>query len=193
VLSPKHLLAAATLVFLGVWFLLFRPAFLGGPTSYVIVSGNSMEPTIYTGYLALVLKQGSYSVGDVVAFRVAGGETRGSRVPEGGGIIIHRIIGGNDAEGYRMQGDNNDWVDPWRPTGDEIVGKAIGFVPRLGGLFNYLQDPLRLALAVGAFSIYISLAGFFLTKPVGRTRERRRMLRMRQARRRGGLASWLPA
>ena len=159
----KLVLRVLALAIVVSWFFLLRPAFLDGPASYVIVSGISMEPTMYTGDLALALKQGSYTVGDVVAFRVEEGETRGYRVPEGGGIVIHRIIGGDAQSGYLMQGDNNSWVDPWQPAQDKVVGRAVFFIPRLGAVFSYLQDPLRLSLAVGGLSIYISLA----IRPVG--------------------------
>ena len=65
-----------------------RPGpFLGGPASYVIVSGHSMEPTLYTGDLVVVHQRDEYSVGDMVAFEI-----------EGGSQVIHRIVGGSAAE-----------------------------------------------------------------------------------------------
>ncbi|MCH8297986.1 MAG: hypothetical protein IH873_07960, partial [Chloroflexi bacterium] len=67
------------------------------------------------------------------------------------------------------------------------------FVPRLGAVFGYLQSPVRLAVAVGLFFGYISLAGAFLAKSGGGSRERRRRLRERRMQRRGGLASWRSA
>ena len=44
--------------------------------------------------------------------------------------MIHRIIGGSAEEGFLMQGDNNDFIDPWELTPDEIVGKAVFIIPR---------------------------------------------------------------
>ena len=180
----KLVTLAPLLLLLGAVYFL-RPPFLGGSVTYVMVSGHSMEPTMHTGDLALAWRQDRYGVGDVVAFRAEQGERSG--------MVIHRVIGGDSQQGYRMQGDNNDWVDPWEPTPAQVAGKAFFFVPRLGALFGYLQgDPLRLALAVGGLSIYFSLAGLLLAGSSGGGR-RQRLLRMRKARRRGGLASWLSA
>ena len=140
---------------------------------------------MYTGDLALAWRQDGYGVGDVVAFRAEQGERSG--------MVIHRVIGGDGEDGYRMQGDNNRSVDPWQPTQEQVLGKALFFVPRLGALFGYLQDPLHIAVAVGLFFGYISLAGAFLAKSGRGSRERRRRLRERRMQRRGGLASWLSA
>lgn len=177
-----NLLKLVSLLLLLGTFYLVRPPFLGGNVTYVMVAGHSMEPTMYTGDLALAWQQDSYAVGDVVTFRV-----------EEGGMVIHRVIGGNGVDGYRMQGDNNGWVDQWEPTHAQVQGKALFFVPRLGAVFGYLQDPLRIAIAVGLFFGYISLAGAFLSKSGGGSRERRRRLRERIVQRKRGLASWLSA
>src|SRR5690606_8705836 len=82
------------------WWVLLAPPAFGGKTSYISVSGKSMEPTYVTGDLVVVREQGSYTTGDIVAFRAQGG------------VVIHRIIGGDGTNGYELQGDNNDWVDP---------------------------------------------------------------------------------
>ncbi len=172
------------------WFLFLRPSFMGGPASYILVNGISMEPTMHTGDFALAIKQDSYKVGDVVPFKVEAGENQGYRVPDAGGIVIHRIIGGNGVDGYQLQGDNNSWVDPWQPTHDEVLGRTVFFVPRLGFLFSYLQDPFKLSLVVGGIFAYTSMAGLVMAKRMGKSRQRRRD---RLARRNsGGVASWLP-
>jgi signal peptidase len=172
-----------SVVLLTAWFFLLRPAFLGGPVSYVMVSGISMEPTMYTGDLALARRQAGYQVGDVVAYRV---ETE-----QGTGLVIHRIVGGSAQDGFIMQGDNNDFRDSWRPTPDQVAGKALVNIPRVGSVFSYLQNPVRMAAAVGAISLYISGAGWFLAQGSGSSRGRRRQRRERIAQRRGGLAAWL--
>jgi signal peptidase I len=126
-----------------VWFAFFRPAFLGGPASYVLVSGTSMEPTLSTGDLAYVRRASSYEVGDIVAFRV----------PEGG-LVIHRIVGGNGQDGYVPQGDNKPAADEWRPTDDDVVGREAFVVPGVGDLLRRLSDPVRFGvLTVSLFTI----------------------------------------
>src|SRR5690606_16333002 len=99
----------AAIVLIAAWWLLLAPPALGGRTSYISVSGKSMEPTYVTGDLVVVRERGSYDVGDIVAFEAQGG------------IVIHRVVGGDGTGGYRLQGANNDWVDPWNPTDAEIV------------------------------------------------------------------------
>ena len=177
----KNLMALCSLLVMLVGFYFLRPPFLGGNVTYVMVSGISMEPTMHTGDLALALRQDSYEVGDVVAFRA---EQDGRS-----GMVIHRVIGGNGQDGYRLQGDNNDWKDPWEPTQEQVLGKAIVFVPRLGSVFSYLQDPLLMFIAVGVFFGYISLAGSILSYKGGGSRERRRLRREKGLQRRKGL-SW---
>ncbi len=174
----KKLMPSLLVLFLLAGFYLLRPPLLGGNVTYVMVSGISMEPTMHTGDLALAWRQGSYKTGDVVAFRAQEGE----RI----GMVIHRVIGGNGQDGYRLQGDNNNHVDPWEPTQEQVLGKALVFIPRLGSVFGYLQDPMRMAIAVGVFFGYISLAGVILSYKGRSSRERRRLRREKaQVRARG--------
>ena len=105
----------ALLAVLGVLALCW-PARLGGSTSYVMVSGDSMEPTMHTGDLAVLRQQRAYRPGDIVAFRVPDGE-----VGEGH-VVIHRIHAG-DERGYVLRGDNKRHPDPWRPARDDILGR----------------------------------------------------------------------
>ena len=85
--------ALLTLV-LAVW-VVAAPAQLGGLASYVVVTGNSMEPNLHDGDLAIVRLTDRYQPGDVVAYRH----------PDIG-PVIHRIqTVGNDR--FVFQGDNN--------------------------------------------------------------------------------------
>jgi len=143
--ATNLLLLVATGLFLA-WFLLLRPMSLGGPATYVRVSGISMEPTLSGGDLAVVRKHGSYASGDIVAFRVRGG------------VVIHRIVDGT-AHGFVTQGDNKDAVDPWRSTADDIVGRMWFSVPRAGLLLALLQQPLALAALAGGLATVLVLSG----------------------------------
>ena len=49
------------------WFVAFGPANLGGPATYVVVDGTSMEPTFVDGDLAVVHKSDRYRTGDVLS------------------------------------------------------------------------------------------------------------------------------
>jgi signal peptidase I len=131
--------AFAALVLAAAWF--FWPAALGGGTTYVATHGASMEPDIRTGDLAILRPAGSYSVGDVVAYRSEALDT----------VVMHRIVGG-DAAGFMTQGDNNDWLDEDRPAGDEILGRLALRIPQGGKALAALRSPgaVGLALAAGA-------------------------------------------
>jgi signal peptidase len=72
-------------------------------------------------------------VGDVIVYQPAS---------TGGARIIHRVIGGDADAGWQMQGDNNDFVDPFTPRGEEVVGVAQLHVPRIGMVGAYLTSPV---------------------------------------------------
>jgi signal peptidase len=148
--------AAISLALLGLlvgWFLLLRPTLLGGPASYVMVSGQSMEPTLHGSDLAILQKRSDYRPGDIVAFRVPEGEFGQ------GGMIIHRIVGGNAEEGYIVQGDNKERPDFWRPTGDDVLGRMWFSIPRGGHVLAFLRQPLILGSVVGGLGMLSVLSG----------------------------------
>lgn len=132
------LLAGAVACALLVW-----PGFLHGGTAYVIVSGQSMEPALHAGDLVITVRHGTYEVGDVVAYRIPGGQ------PGAGVLVIHRIVGGSASAGYITQGDNREGRDPWRPRPHDVVGAETVRVPWLGLALAYLRAPLGLAAIAG--------------------------------------------
>lgn len=133
---------------------------LGGPAAYVIVSGRSMEPSLHTGDLVLLLKRDGYRRGDVVAFRVPAGE------PGAGGIVIHRIVGGSETSGYVTKGDNRHGADPWRPRRGDVMGSRALHVPRVGLILAAIASPLGLALAGGVL-IFLLVSGTGNARPQG--------------------------
>jgi signal peptidase I len=140
-------LLLAVVAFAAAWFLLFRPSFLGGGVTYVMVEGASMEPTLSTGDLAIVREQDSYGVGDIVAFHAEGG------------IVIHRIIRGSAEEGYIVQGDNKERPDLWRPTSEDILGRMWFSTPWGGRVLAFLRQPLILGSVVGGLGMLSVLSG----------------------------------
>lgn len=65
---------------------------LGVPSVFAVVEGQSMEPTLHTGDLVLLLpkKPEDIQVGDVIVYR------------RYGGYVIHRVV-------YVYQGDNGEY------------------------------------------------------------------------------------
>lgn len=147
---PRRLLGLATSVawvagsLIAGWLL--WPSSLGGCTTLTIVSGESMEPTYYTGDL-VVSRCGPVEVGDVIVYNP----------PDvGGARVIHRIVDGNAEDGWVVQGDNNDFLDPWEPTGDDILGHEVLHVPHLGKVAGILVSPLTwISLLVVALAIVV--------------------------------------
>jgi signal peptidase I len=124
------------------WLIFLRPPFLGGTTSYVVVSGSSMEPTLRDEDLVLVRERDDYGVGDVVAFEL---DDLG---PEG--AVIHRIVGGSAEDGFVTRGDNRDADDEWLVGADDILGRRLARVPKAGIVLGWLAQPLVVGLMVGA-------------------------------------------
>jgi signal peptidase I len=124
----------------------------GGPLTYVVVSGHSMEPALHTNDVAVVLRRTSYERGDVVAFRVPAGEAGA------GGIVIHRVLGGTSRAGYLTQGDNRTGRDRWRPKPEDVIGEMAFHVPKLGLASAFLGSPAGLGLAA-ALLAFLGIAG----------------------------------
>lgn len=108
------------------------PSSLGGCTTLTIVNGHSMEPTYHTDDI-VVSRCGAPQVGDVAVYATEG---------TGWARIVHRVIGGDGESGWEFQGDNNDWVDDFHPTDDEIVGVVVLHVPKVGKVAKAASSPL---------------------------------------------------
>jgi len=161
--------AAITLV---AWMSI-APANLGGSLSYVTIKGTSMNPGIHAGDLVVLKPSPPYRVGDVVAYR-----SNLSAAP-----ILHRVI---DVTGDRflMQGDNNDFVDYYRPTEADIIGQKVFLVPNGVAVVEFATQ-VWFIVAVGVLFL-----AFTLVLILRAERQRRRGGRTRNARntrnRRGG-------
>jgi signal peptidase I len=139
--------AALAVAVLAAGWLLLGPSQLGGRASYAVVVGSSMEPRLHRGDLALVRRSATYRPGDVVLY-----DSR-----ELGSKVLHRIV---RVEGDRfvLKGDNNDFLDPERPSADRIVGKLWVSVPAVGRGTDWLRRPLHAALLVGLVTL-VALGG----------------------------------
>ena len=143
------------------WLLLLRPQALGGATDYIIVSGGSMHPVLYDGDVAVVRRQSSYRDGDVIVYRVPGGEVGA------GTLVIHRVVGGSGSAGYVTRGDNTEGDDAWRPRSDDVVGKVRWKIAWAGQLLVFLHSPLGMA----AFAALVAFALAFPAAPKKREAE----------------------
>ena len=148
----RALSIGATLAILVGWFLVLRPQALGGPATYVVVRGSSMLPLYENGDFVVTEWSHAYAIGEVVAYRVPAGEVGD------GHVVIHRIVGGDAANGFVLQGDNNRFVDPWTPRPADIVGTAWIQVPGFGRVIALVQQPVIAAALAMSVAITIMLA-----------------------------------
>lgn len=131
------------------WWLFFAPVALGGGTTFTIVQGRSMEPTLYDGDLVLTRQRAEYAVGDLVVYPIATNKA-----------VIHRIIDGSVADGWITQGDNNDRPDAWVVPNDGILGEYWFMIPRVGVGLEWLREhPLPFAAVVGSVVIAVNVIG----------------------------------
>jgi signal peptidase I len=135
------------------WSIFLRPAFLGGPATYVVVAGRSMEPTLRAGDLALARRQHTYRRGDVIAYRIMKNHAGA------GTLVIHRIVGGSSRDGYVTRGDNRSYRDPWRPKPADIAGKMDIHVSHLGLLPVFSHTVVGMALIAALVGLLVLSGG----------------------------------
>ena len=150
------------LLFLAFW-IGFAPIQLGGQAIYIMVAGNSMEPGIHNGDLVIARPRSDYQVGDIVTYRNA----------ELGRLVLHRIIG-QESGRFIFQGDNNSWVDSYRPTREEMIGKAWIQIPLGGQIIQWLRLPINMAIIAGTIAI------FFMATLLGSSKKEKNMNKMPQ-------------
>lgn len=131
--------AAFLLVFIITAWIVFAPLQMGGQAAYVIVTGNSMEPGFHLGDLVIVRQASVYQVGDIVTYRNA--ELRS--------YVFHRIIA-LELGRFILKGDNNTWIDSYRPTQEELVGKLWIQLPGIGKAVQWLRLRTNVALMAAA-------------------------------------------
>ncbi len=139
--------ALAGIVVLTLAWLLLAPPALGGKTSIVITSGNSMEPKIHQGDLVLARQRSAYGVGDVVLFYS----------PVLGRHVLHRIVA-VDGDRFVTKGDHNGYRDPERVLRSRVQGEAALLFPGLGKPITWLRSPQNAAFVLFLL-VFLSLAG----------------------------------
>ncbi len=168
-LAAQSLAGAVALTATLAWLFL-APTALGGSTTYVVTDGISMLPHFHGGDLALVRSEGSYRVGEIVAYRSKLLDT----------IVLHRIVAVKDGH-YFFKGDNNNYVDVEHPTQSQLVGALWLHIPGLGARLAPLRSPLAIGALVAAAVLFLGGGAFH--------RRRRRRWTPRRGRRPAGCAA----
>lgn len=108
------------------------------PYKVYVVHTGSMYPSI-PPESAVVVREGQYRVGGVVAFT------------EHGSIVSHRLMAIKADGTIVTKGDANRSVDPWRVSTSNIIGGVVAAPRHLGYLLTYVKTP------TGATSILAAL------------------------------------
>ena len=127
------------------WFCTLAPIQIGGPLTYAMVSGHSMEPQLHTGDLVVTKQQSRYKVGDDVIASVMGG------------FVIHRVVHIQGAS-LRTKGINNQVADSWTLRSNQVLGKLIFAFPGAGSVLVFLRThPLVLALTAALIAGLVNI------------------------------------
>lgn len=131
--------------------------------SFVVISG-SMEPTLNINDLIfnVKVKEEKLKKGDIISFS------------EGNNVVTHRINNIIEEEGkkyYETKGDNNPNVDERMTEYDNIVGRYIFKIPKVGYSIRNMQTQ------VGIFAIIVIL---LLAEVHSRKKENKEYIRHRK-------------
>lgn len=150
-------MGARRLIFMALvvaWAIFLRPTSLGGAASYVLVRGDSMQPTFENGDFLVAYGADSYQVGEVVAYRVPDDEVGA------GHLIVHRISAGS-AGGYTMTGDNNPASDPWLIAPSNIAGHVVARLPAVGLILGFALQPVVAGGIAASLVVMYGVASWF--------------------------------
>ena len=99
------------------------------------ITTNSMEPNIKTGDVLITKneKEENLQKGDIITFE------------KNGTLVTHRITNIEEEQGkkiYSTKGDNNTVEDLEKVSYEEIKGKGILTIPKLGKLIGLLENQI---------------------------------------------------
>lgn len=125
------------------------PSHWGGPLTITQVQGHSMEPTFYTGDIALAIRnyQNEYEVGDIIVYNVDMGDLQG--------MVIHRIVEKLPNGNYISQGDNKPAPDPWEIKPEWVMGKVDFSVSGGARWLALVKSPVFIAIMAGALVAWV--------------------------------------
>lgn len=124
----------------------FQLAF-GTQTPFMVVVSNSMNPTLKINDIIVVKKVpiSDIKIGDIIVFK----SPLDPDIP-----IVHRVVdiieGPGGSKMIITKGDNNPAPDPWTISEDQILGKVIYVIPKIGVIPKTLNTypSLKYALAI---------------------------------------------
>ena len=118
----------------------WKPPLFG---AYVIVS-NSMEPTIHVNDAILIKRTENIKIGDICTYYSNNPIHKGK-------MITHRVIGTDMQDGekvYVFKGDNNYSADTLKVSQNQIYGKVIMKIPKVGYIQYFLSQAYGWIIAI---------------------------------------------
>lgn len=131
IIKPGKIFRNIAIVIFGTVFLAVVLSVLPIPGIYKLytVQSGSMEPSIKTGSLAVVIPSNTYNVGDVITFTdSANAKTTTS----------HRIVSINETS-FQTKGDANENIDAAFVSKNNVIGKVLFSVPYIGYPIGYAK------------------------------------------------------
>jgi signal peptidase len=114
-----------------------------------LVESGSMEPTVPLGSIVFTTQVETYAVGDIITFKRTVNDE----------VITHRIVELTDNEEqiiYSTQGDANNVSDRYQVLPQEILGKVVWHLPRIGFVVDFVKKPLGFSLIIGVPALLIA-------------------------------------
>lgn len=144
---PKTRLTISFILLFVVGIICWPPS-LGGPFTFAVVAGKSMEPGYHTGDLVVAIRQPSgYAVGDSVVYMVDEGELHGR--------VVHRIVEQLPNGNFLTRGDNKPYNDPWEVKPQWISGKVQWMIPQAVTYIGIMRSPIFLGTMFGLLVIFL--------------------------------------
>ena len=120
-----------------------RPPSVFGVTSMIVLSGSMSGDApdhIEVGDMIITttVKAEDLKVGDVITYMENGTTT-----------VTHRIIGINEDGSFRTKGDANNAEDRESVKPENLIGKFVFRIPKLGDIAMFAQTPFGMMLFIG--------------------------------------------
>ncbi len=133
---------------------------MGTSTPLVVVTSESMSPTLERGHLLILQHQSAedIEVDDIIVFHASWH----TEAP-----VVHRVIQReyiDEEYRYYTQGDNNFHQDPTYTVYEDIMGVVVAAIPVIGYITLILQEPGVLPLVVIVLFVIIILPEFLPKK-----------------------------
>lgn len=152
------LVALLTVIYVGDRFINSNKKPIFG--AYIIIS-PSMVPTLMVNDGIIVKRQNDFVIGDIITFDSEDNRFKGLN-------ITHRIVRKEKLDDgsyvFKTKGDNNKVEDPATVSINNIYGKTILKIPKIGYIKKYLVNPIVLTLAIIVPLLIIVYTNFHVPK-----------------------------